>query len=122
MMLWHAAAAAFVAAAVGAAGGWQARAWKAGADDLQRVRDEQRDALRRQEAAFGAAERFERDRQAIRTQIQTVTVEVPRVVERPVYRAECWDADGLRLVTQAIGASADPAQPDGPMPAASVAR
>ena len=121
-MLWHLIAGALVAAAVGAGGAWKVQAWRWAAADAERLQSEQRDALRRQEAAFGAAERFERDRQAIRTQIQTVTVEVPRVVERPVYRAECWDADGLRLVTQAIGASADPAQPDGPMPAASVAR
>lgn len=121
-MLWHAAAGALIAAAVGAVGGWQARAWKAGADDLQRVQAEQREALRRQEAAFGAADRLEQDRAARREQIRTITVEVPRVVERPVYRAECWDADGLRLITQAIGAAADPAQPDGPVPAASAAR
>jgi len=122
MMLWHTAAAALIAAAAGAAGGWQARGWVADADELQRLQAEQRDALRRQEAAYGAAQRLELERQVIRTQIQTVTVEVPRVVERPVYRAECWDADGLRLVTQAIGATADPAQPDGPMPAASASR
>ena len=122
MMLWHAAAAALIAAAVGAAGGWQARSWKAGADDLERVRDEQRDALRRQEAGFGAAARLEQQRERIRTEIVTVTREVPHVVERPVYRAECWDADGLRLVTQAIGAPADPAQPDPALPAASAAR
>lgn len=121
-MLWHAAAAALIAAAAGAAGGWQARAWKAGADDLERVRDEQRDTLRRQEAGFGAAGRLEQQRERIRTEIVTVTREVPHVVERPVYRAECWDADGLRLVTQAIGATSDPAQPDPALPAASAAR
>lgn len=121
-MLWHAAAAALVAATVGAAGGWKVQAWRWAAADAERLQAEQRDALRRQEAAYGAAERLERERAARREQIRTITVEVPRVVERPVYRAECWDADGLRLLTQAIGAPADPAQPDGPVPASAAAR
>ena len=122
MMLWHAAAAALIAAAAGASAGWQARGWKADADELQRVQAEQRDTLRRQEAGFGAAGRLEQQRERTRTEIVTVTREVPYVVARSVYRAECWDADGLRLITQAIGATADTAQPDGPMPAASAAR
>ena len=121
-MLWQLLAGAMLAAAVGAGGAWKVQAWRWAAADAERLQAEQRDALRRQEAAFGAAERFERDRQVSRTQIQTVTVEVPRVVERPVYRAECWDADGLRLITQAIGAPVDPAEPDGSVPAASAAR
>lgn len=119
MMLWHAAAAALVA---GAVGGWQARAWKAGADDLERIKTGQRDTLRRQEAAFGSADRLEQDRAARREVVRTITVEVPRVIERPVYRAECWDADGLRILTAAIGANADPAEPDGPVPASAPAR
>ncbi len=41
-MLWHAAAAGLLAAAMGFAGGWQVRAWKAGADDTERVLEDQR--------------------------------------------------------------------------------
>lgn len=121
-MIWTHAAAALVAAGLAFSAGWKVRDWQAAAADLARMQTEQRDTLRRQEAAFGAADRLETTRERIRTQIQTVTVEVPRVVERPVYRAECWDADGLRLITQAIGPAADTAQPDGPLPASAPAR
>ena len=68
-MLWHAAAAAIAAAAAGAAGGWKLRDYQADAAELVRVQAEQRDALRRQEAAFGAAERLELDRAARRARV-----------------------------------------------------
>lgn len=121
-MLLHAAAAALVAAAAGAWGGWQLRDLQADADELARVQAEQRDSLRRQEAAYGASERHERDGQARREQIRTVIQEVERVIERPVYSAVCFDTDGLRLIASAIGPAAAASQPGPAMPTASGAR
>jgi hypothetical protein len=49
----------------------------------------------------------------------TITKTVDRVVERPVYRSECIDDDGLRNINAALaGAAADPSQPDAAVPAA----
>lgn len=122
MMLWHVAAAALVAAAAGAWGGWQLRDLQADADELARVQQEQRDSLRRQEAAYGASQRHEQDGQQRREQIRTVIQEVERVVERPVYSAVCLDPDGLRLIAAAIGPATAASQPGPALPAASSPR
>ncbi len=54
---------------------------------------------------------------------RTITRNVDRIVDRPVYRAECIDADGLRLINAAIaGRIADTIQPDGTMPRSGAAR
>ena len=47
---------------------------------------------------------------------KTITKYVDRVVERPVYKRACFDADGLRLANAALtGTSPDPGEPDSPM-------
>lgn len=44
---------------------------------------------------------------------KTITRSVDRYVDRPVYRAECFDADGLRDANAALtGQAARPAKPD----------
>lgn len=44
-------------------------------------------------------------------------VVVTKIVDRPVYRNTCFDADGLREANAALtGASADPAKPDKSVP------
>lgn len=108
--------------ALGSAGAWQVQAWRWRAADAERL-EQEREARRSQErVADQAAQAHERERAALRVQQQVITREVERVVESPVYRNECLDADGLRLVAQAAGAAADPGQPAPAMPAASAAR
>lgn len=49
----------------------------------------------------------------------TITKTVDRLVERPVYRSDCIDADGLSSINAALaGAAPDPGQPDAAVPAA----
>lgn len=49
----------------------------------------------------------------------TITKTVDRLVDRPVYRSECIDDDGLRNINGALaGTAADPGQPDAAVPAA----
>jgi len=53
---------------------------------------------------------------------QTITREVDRLVDRPVYRADCFDADGLRLANaalagQAASTAAAPSAVPAPVPA-----
>lgn len=51
---------------------------------------------------------------------QTITRTVDRVVDRPVYRADCLDADGLRLANAALaGTAPDPGIAASAVPAAS---
>lgn len=60
------------------------------------------------------AEKLEVDDAKADAVYRTITKTVDRVVERPVYRNVCLDADGLRNVNAALaGAAANPGQPDG---------
>jgi len=116
----HAAAAA-VALAIGFGSGWQVHGWKteaarAAALDLQ-AREQARDAIRVDAAATG----YETQRAAGQQRQRVITREVERVVE--VYRDRpCLDADGLRIVAQAIGAPATAGEPAPALPTASAAR
>jgi hypothetical protein len=58
----------------------------------------------------------ETDKAKIRTEFLTITEEVERVVEKPVYRDICFDDDGLRLITRAIGRGAPPGEPSPAVP------
>lgn len=72
-----------------------------------------------------AATSHEADKAQIRTEFLTITQEVERVVEKPIYRDRdplrpdaglCLDDDGLRLVRAAIGSPAAPGQPAPTLP------
>ena len=64
-------------------------------------------------AADLAAERAKK-----KTVIQTRTVYVDKIVDRPVYRNQCFDDDGLRCLNAAInGSDATGCKPDSTLPA-----
>ena len=72
--------------------------------------------------AQAAATKTEAVRVEIRYRTKTITKEVDKIVDRPVYSATCLDADGLRLARCAIrGQSADSCKPDKPVPGAPLA-
>jgi hypothetical protein len=68
------------------------------------------------------AAQLETERAKSHVVYQTITHEVDHVVDRPVYRNDCLDADGLRLVNAAFAGQA-PASgiPAGAMPASAAA-
>jgi hypothetical protein len=117
-MIYTHAAAALIALAIGSAAGWQVQAWRWRAADADRLELE-REARRGQELrADGAAVRHEATRAGLQQQRQVLTREIERVVEVPLYRDVCLDADGLRLVAAAAGAEPDPGQLAPAVPAA----
>ena len=66
-----------------------------------------------------AATKTEAVRVEIRYRTKTITKEVDRIVDRPIYRSVCLDPDGLRLARCAIrGQSADTCKPDKSVPGA----
>ena len=49
---------------------------------------------------------------------RTITKTVDRIVDRPVYRSDCLDDDGLRIANEALtGTPAAASQPDADLPA-----
>lgn len=97
--------------AAGAAGGIK---WHAGQDAIkENARLQEIDRQRRQDEkrVDSAAAGHEADKGAIRTQWLTITEEVERVVEKPIYRDVCLDVDGLRVLSDAIAPRAAASQP-----------
>lgn len=107
-MLWTHLAAAAVAGAMAFAGAWRVQDWRYG--DKERERLELAAEKRRMDAkqVDGAAVGHEQFKERERVVYQTITETVDRIVERPVYRNVCLDADGLRALNDAIrGGPAD---------------
>lgn len=102
-MLYTHAAAALIAAALAAAGAWQTQNWRYAAIDRDRLAGEAELRRNNQQSADRASVGFEAAQVRIRTEFVPITKEVERVVQKPVYLAQCFDDDGLRLINAAIG-------------------
>lgn len=121
-MLWQYLAGGLIVFGAGFGSGWQVRAWKAGADDADRLEQAALDAKRKYENADRAGQQYEGQRAGAQARERIVIQEVERVVQKPVYRSECLDDDGLRILAADIDQYAGPGQPAPAVPAASQAR
>lgn len=113
---------AVVAAALGFGAGWKVKAGIVAQEELERqekVRAQARaDILRVDNAAakFDAGEEKADERERV------VLKEVIRVVSKPVYREQCLDDDGMRLLADDARASNARRGLEPPVPAGSAAR
>lgn len=122
MVVYTHVAVALLASAVGFYGAWQVQGWRWRAADADRM-DQQREVRRGQDAqADSAAVRHEETRASLRAQQRALTREVEHVVEVPLYRGECLDSDGLRLIADALGQPPSPADFTAAVPASSPSR
>jgi hypothetical protein len=115
-------AAALIAAAVASVGAWKVQDWRYGAKEAQRLESAAKEQARRADRIDVAATGHERDKDGIRTEFITITEEVERVVEKPVYRDVCLDADGLRVLSDAIRGTDPAGQPAGAVPGPAAAQ
>lgn len=58
-----------------------------------------------QEKANEVSEEYETTKEAERVKTETITHNVQKIVERPIYINNCFDADGVSAVNQAAGIS-----------------
>jgi hypothetical protein len=66
-----------------------------------------------------AAQALEAARNEREIVYRTITKQVEKVVERPVYRNQCLDTSGVQLINDALaGRASDPAKPSPDLPAA----
>lgn len=121
-MLWHFAATSLVALAAGFAGGWQVRAWKAGADEAASIEQANRDAMRRTDRAITASTGYEVRRADRDVDARNRDKEASRVAQDPLHSRECLSTDGMRILADEIAARGAPGKPRPAMPAASAAR
>lgn len=107
-----------VGVAAGSWGAWQVQNWRQNTIELRRIERAAKDTARNVEIQDRAAGTYIREQANARPIYERITVEVDRIVERPVYRDQCFDADGLRQLGAAIaGRDAEPSAGQ-PLPAA----
>lgn len=97
--------------------GWDWRAAKCAAEIAAMVAASQTAKDADAEKAHGAATELEQDNAEANVVYREITVEVDRIVERPVYRDRCFDDDGLRAANRALaGPRAPAAEPHRALP------
>ena len=112
-----AAYAAVIAGVLGFAAGWQVNDWRHEAADSERAQHQQKADDAQAVRADSASASHEGVRDQLRTEFQIIYRDRDRVIEKPVFRNVCIDADGLRLIRAAV---AKPPQAAGkPAPAVS---
>lgn len=99
--------------------------WHAGrvaiAEQARQVNQRATERLQRQNTNTAAAV-HEADKVQIRAEFIPIREEVERVVEKPVYRDVCLDADGLRVIQSAVDrANGTAGQPGHAVPASAAA-
>jgi hypothetical protein len=95
-------ATAIVAAALAFAGAWRVQEWRHDALDKERIEAANELRRERERGADNAAASHEAFKENERVVYKTITETVDKIVERPVYRNVCLDADGLRQLNAAI--------------------
>lgn len=95
----------------GAAGGIKFQSGLIAQRDLAANEAQAKATARRVDRIDNAAVAFESDKAKIRTEFLTITKEVERVIQNPVYRDVCLDADGLRIVNASINPATPASQP-----------
>jgi hypothetical protein len=106
----------------GAGSGFKVESWRWSAAELAQQAEivAERNAAEAKQAAASAA--LEKQKESVRVEYQTITKEVTKLVDRPVYRNVCLDDDGLRLANRALSGSDPAGQPHPAVPAAGGAR
>lgn len=97
--------------------GWSDRAARAEVATSKVVEQSHQQAVSELTAANVPAAKLEQTNAQEKIVYRTITQQVDRIVDRPVYRDRCIDDDGLRIARAAIaGAPTAAAEPDGAMP------
>ena len=108
-----------------ATGGWIGHRLTAASYQADVIAEQQAHAAAVQAAAEQAnrhAEELEKARAQREIVYRTITKEVDRIVDRPVYLNVCLDDDGLRVINEALtGTPAAAGEPDAAMPDADAA-
>lgn len=121
-MIYTHAAAALVALAVGFGAAWKTQGWRHDAMELARTERAAKDLKRVVEVQDRAVADFIEEQRNAKPVYQRIVVEVDKIVDRPVYRAQCFDADGLRQLDAALDGRDPESSPGQPVPAAAAPR
>ena len=93
---------AVIAAALSGVGTWQIQTWRFDAKEKQRLQAQHELYRRAEKTANAASTTFEQDRTKNENRTRNIYVAVDKIIDRPVYRNICVDADGLQQLNGAI--------------------
>ena len=110
------AAIAVIAAAVGGYSAWSAQGWRYDAKDAQRIEAQAEQARMDRQAAQTQSEGFENDRTKTAIKYRTITRQVEKIIDRPIYSQPCFDDGGLHALRSAIGSASDTSEPADALP------
>lgn len=103
--------------ATGFASGWKVENWrqsKLRLEEVQRIQKERDELLKRYNSKSQA---FEILRHTLASEQRKTNAVVREIIERPVYRTDCIDDDGLRQLNNAIhGRAAAASEPSSAVP------
>ena len=94
---------ALAALAMAFLGGWVVHGWQFDAQAKEALEKGIETADKRAVVADTASIGHEADKTKLRTQYVTITETVEKIIEKPIYSNVCFDADGLRELSAAIG-------------------
>ena len=115
-MIYTHAAVAIVAAVLSAGGAWQVQSWRFDAREKERIEAQAELARNNRQAAQSASEGFENDRTKTEIKYRTITRNVEKIVERPIYAQSCFDDGGMHALRSAIGSASDTGEPADAVP------
>ena len=115
-MIYTYAAVAVVAAALSATGAWQLQGLRFDAREKERIEAQAELARNNRQAAQVASEGFENDRTKTEIKYRTITRNVEKIVERPIYAQSCFDDGGMHALRSAIGTASDTGEPADALP------
>jgi len=98
---------------------WTVQDWRHDSKNLERIEAEAEKREDQGVQANTAATGHEVDKVKLQTKFVTITETVEKIIEKPVYRADCFDADGLRAHADAVKQTGNTSEPRNPLPSAS---
>ena len=115
-MIYTYAAVAVVAAVLSAGSTWQVQGWRFDAREKDRIEAAAELASNNRQAAQSASEGLENDRTRIEVKYRTITRNVEKIIDRPIYLQRCLDDDGLHALRGALGTASDTSEPADAVP------
>lgn len=92
-----------LALVIGFTSGWKVQGWRWDSDNLAKMDVQRENERLNHRKADTASEGHEKRAAGLDAQFQVIYSEVERVTEKPVYHNVCFDADGMRELSNAIG-------------------
>jgi len=81
---------------------WKIQDWRFGSKEKERLEQVQEAKRMREKQVVTASENYEKKKEVTRVKYVTITQEVEKIVDRPVYKNICIDEDGIKLINEGI--------------------